>query len=98
MGGGAFPRASLARNLPGRFWTDHPRLPIPMTAIPIVLTEGGRCATWNAALTRARTLEVVVRGPEGTTSRTTLNSGRVRVREGETVVELRLPAGGGGLR
>jgi hypothetical protein len=64
-----------------------------MDPIPILLSPDGRSATWNPALSRARSLQVAVRSADGTVHvRSTLNSGRVRVREGERVVEVRPPA------
>ncbi len=53
--------------------------------LPVRLSDEGRTATWNPALTRAQhVLLRVVRGGE-TEERRTMNSGRARVREGETI-------------
>lgn len=55
-------------------------------AIPARLSADGRTATWNPALTRAARVAVEVRLASGELSiRTSLNSGRVRVREGERI-------------
>jgi hypothetical protein len=64
-----------------------------MQELPILLSPDGRSATWNPGLVRARSLEALVRGADGSVStRPTANSGRVRVREGERVLLVRVPA------
>jgi hypothetical protein len=56
------------------------------TPIPARISADGRVATWNPALTRAQRVVVEVASAEGRVeSRTTMNSGRARVREGETI-------------
>jgi hypothetical protein len=58
-----------------------------MTApLPARISGEGRVATWNPALTRAQrvTLEVVCEGGR-VDLRASMNSGRARVREGETI-------------
>jgi hypothetical protein len=64
-----------------------------MTAPLIVrLSEEGRIATWNPALTRARQVTLRVRAADGALEeRRSLNSGRARVRPGERI-EAVLPA------
>ena len=60
--------------------------------MPARISDDGRTATWNPALTRAPRVEVVVRSDSGVESvRETMNSGRSRVREGEVIVEVRDP-------
>ena len=55
-------------------------------AIPARLSDDGRTATWNPALTRAVRVLVRVRGAGGgVESRPSMNSGRARVREGERI-------------
>jgi hypothetical protein len=64
-----------------------------MTAvIPARISEDGRVATWNPALTRASRVRLVVRGAAGEEHRESMNSGRARVREGERIVEVREPS------
>ena len=54
--------------------------------VPARLSSDGRNATWNPALTRAPHVTVEVRLPTGElVSRTSLNSGRVKVREVERI-------------
>jgi hypothetical protein len=54
--------------------------------IPIRLSEDGRVATWNPAMTRAGQVALFVRGLGGTVEqRRSVNSGRARVREGEKI-------------
>lgn len=54
--------------------------------IPVRLSDEGRTATWNPALTRAQHVVLrVVRGDGGTEERRSMNSGRARVREGERI-------------
>lgn len=61
-------------------------------ALPVRLSDQGRTATWNPALTRASQVLLRVRGADGATGeRRSVNSGRARVREGETI-EAVLPA------
>ena len=54
-------------------------------ALPVRLSDEGRTATWNPALTRASQVLLRVRGPGGLEERRSVNSGRARVREGETI-------------
>lgn len=55
-------------------------------AIPIRLSDEGRTATWNPAMTRAGRVIVRVVGADGSRAdRPSVNSGRARVREGETI-------------
>jgi hypothetical protein len=55
-------------------------------AIPVRLSNEGRTATWNPALTRAASVVLQVRTADGSTqSRISLNSGRARVRETERI-------------
>ncbi len=62
-------------------------------ALPARLSDEGRTATWNPALTRAAQVIVRVRRADGTVEeRRSLNSGRTRVREGEAI-EAVVPAG-----
>lgn len=52
----------------------------------IRLSDDGRVATWNPAMTRASQVAVRVAGPGGAREdRRSVNSGRARVREGETI-------------
>ncbi|HET7462752.1 MAG TPA: hypothetical protein VFJ82_15970 [Longimicrobium sp.] len=54
--------------------------------IPARLSDDGRTATWNPALTRAAHVIVHVRrGDGGVEERRSMNSGRARVREGERI-------------
>jgi hypothetical protein len=54
--------------------------------IPARLSDDGRTATWNPALTRAAHVTLRIRGPEGELEeRRSMNSGRARVREGERI-------------
>lgn len=64
-----------------------------MTApLPARISEDGRTATWNPALTRAaHVLLRVLRHDGATGERRTMNSGRARVREGERI-EVVVPA------
>jgi hypothetical protein len=60
--------------------------------LPIRLSEGGRVATWNPAMTRAARVVVRVLADGGAREdRRSMNSGRARVREGE-VIEAVIPA------
>ena len=55
-------------------------------ALPVRLSQDGRTATWNPALTRASQVRVHVVGPAGEVEvRRSVNSGRARVREGERI-------------
>jgi hypothetical protein len=55
-------------------------------ALPVRLSDGGRTATWNPALTRASQVLLRVRGAAGAVEeRRSVNSGRARVRESETI-------------
>jgi hypothetical protein len=60
--------------------------------IPARISDDGRTATWNPALTRASRVRLVVRSAAGVDQRESMNSGRARVREGERIVEIRAPA------
>jgi hypothetical protein len=60
--------------------------------IPARISDDGRTATWNPALTRASRVRLVVRSAAGVEQRESMNSGRARVREGERIVEIREPA------
>ncbi|HEX8697190.1 MAG TPA: hypothetical protein VF746_32520 [Longimicrobium sp.] len=58
--------------------------------IPARLSDDGRTATWNPALTRAAHVLLRVRAADGAVEeRRSLNSGRARVREGERIEEVR---------
>jgi hypothetical protein len=60
--------------------------------IPARISEDGRTATWNPALTRASRVRLVVHGAAGEEQRESMNSGRARVREGERILEVREPS------
>jgi hypothetical protein len=54
--------------------------------LPARISDDGRTATWNPALTRAPHVLLRVLRDDGTTDeRRTMNSGRARVREGERI-------------
>ena len=53
--------------------------------IPARISDDGRTATWNPALTRAAHVLLRVRRSDGVEERRSMNSGRARVREGETI-------------
>lgn len=54
--------------------------------IPTRISEEGRVATWNPALTRAQRVLLEVRTTAGELERRpSMNSGRARVREGEVI-------------
>jgi hypothetical protein len=58
--------------------------------IPARLSDDGRTATWNPALTRAnQVLLRVVTADGAVQERRSMNSGRARVREGERIEEVR---------
>jgi hypothetical protein len=58
--------------------------------LPVRLSDDGRTATWNPALTRAAQVVLDVRVADGTTeSRRSMNSGRARVRENERIQAVR---------
>jgi hypothetical protein len=58
--------------------------------IPARLSDDGRTATWNPALTRANQVVLRVRCADGSVQeRRSMNSGRARVREGERIEEVR---------
>jgi hypothetical protein len=60
--------------------------------IPARISDDGRTATWNPALTRAaHVLLRVRRGDGGGEERRSMNSGRARVRDGERI-EMVVPA------
>jgi hypothetical protein len=53
---------------------------------PARLSDDGRTATWNPALTRAAHVLLRVAGADGAVQeRRSMNSGRARVREGERI-------------
>jgi len=55
-------------------------------ALPVRLSDEGRTATWNPALTRASQVVLRVRGAGGATEeRRSVNSGRARVRRDERI-------------
>ena len=58
-----------------------------MTApLPARLSDDGRTATWNPALTRAAHVLLRVRRADGSVDeRRSMNSGRARVRDGEAI-------------
>ena len=59
------------------------------TSIAVRLSDRGRTATWNPAQTRAQHVQLRVRGPDGTEQvRRSMNSGRARVRDGESIVSV----------
>ena len=63
------------------------------TVLPARLSVDGRTATWNPALTRESHVVLEVRTAEGElVSRTSMNSGRARVRDTERIE--RVLAGG----
>ncbi|HEX8904806.1 MAG TPA: hypothetical protein VF771_08200 [Longimicrobiaceae bacterium] len=54
--------------------------------IPARISDDGRTATWNPALTRAAHVVLRVRAAAGAlVERRSLNSGRAKVREGERI-------------
>jgi hypothetical protein len=54
--------------------------------IPARISDDGRTATWNPALTRAAHVLIRVRLGDGEVlERRSMNSGRARVREGEVI-------------
>jgi hypothetical protein len=54
--------------------------------IPVRLSDDGRTATWNPALTRAAHVILrVCRDDGGVEERRSMNSGRAKVREGERI-------------
>jgi hypothetical protein len=58
----------------------------PSETLPVRMRNDGRTATWNPAVTRAGYVLVHVRGVDGAVEvRRSINSGRARVREGETI-------------
>ena len=70
---------------PGR--PSAPAMPDP---IPARISDAGRTATWNPALTRAAHVVLRVRAADGAAEeRRSMNSGRARVRDGETIEEVR---------
>jgi predicted transcriptional regulator len=55
-------------------------------ALPVRMRDDNRTATWNPALTRAAHVLVHVRARNGSVEvRRSVNSGRVRVRDGESI-------------
>jgi hypothetical protein len=66
--------------------TEDAREALVSDALPARLSDDGRTATWNPALTRAAHVLLQVRGAEGAVeTRRSMNSGRARVREGERI-------------
>jgi hypothetical protein len=58
--------------------------------LPVRLSDDGRTATWNPALTRAAQVVLDVRQADGTAEpRRSMNSGRARVRENERIEAVR---------
>jgi hypothetical protein len=54
--------------------------------IPVRLSDDGRTATWNPAITRAAHVVLRVhRDDGGVEERRSMNSGRARVRDGERI-------------
>ncbi|HEX7243703.1 MAG TPA: hypothetical protein VF263_25675 [Longimicrobiaceae bacterium] len=53
--------------------------------LPARLSDEGRTATWNPALTRASQVVLRVRRGDAVEERRSVNSGRARVREGEAI-------------
>lgn len=54
--------------------------------LPVRLSQEGRTATWNPAVTRSAQVLLHVRRPDGgLEQRRSVNSGRARVREGERI-------------
>lgn len=63
-------------------------------SIPARLSDEGRTATWNPALSRAGQVVLRVRRADGETEeRRSMNSGRARVREGERIEAVRAAEG-----
>ena len=57
--------------------------------LPVRLSDEGRTATWNPALTRAGQVVLRVRRADGEVEeRRSVNSGRARVREAERIEEV----------
>jgi hypothetical protein len=58
--------------------------------IPVRLSDDGRTATWNPAMTRAAHVVLRVSRDQGgeVEERRSMNSGRARVREGERIAEV----------
>ena len=80
-GGGIYPPAQAASN-------PH-RCKTMAEPIPARLTDEGRTATWNPALTRAAQVILRVARADGSVEeRRSMNSGRARVREDERIVEI----------
>ncbi|HEX9939504.1 MAG TPA: hypothetical protein VGB15_20385 [Longimicrobium sp.] len=58
-------------------------------SIPARLSDDGRTATWNPALTRAAHVILRVRRDDGAVEeRRSMNSGRAKVREGERIEDV----------
>lgn len=58
--------------------------------LPVRLSDDGRTATWNPALTRAAQVVLDVRHADGTAeARRSMNSGRARVRQNERIEAVR---------
>ena len=57
--------------------------------LPVRLSDDGRIATWNPAVTRAGQVTLHVRRADGSVEqRRTVNSGRARVREAERIEQI----------
>lgn len=57
--------------------------------LPVRLSQDGRVATWNPAVTRAGQVTLHVRRSDGSVEqRRTVNSGRARVREAERIEQI----------
>jgi hypothetical protein len=57
--------------------------------MPVRLSQDGRVATWNPAMTRAAQVTLHVRGASGALElRRSGNSGRARVRQGERIEQV----------
>jgi len=78
---------SAGLNIPRAGPRVQPPDAISMTEpIPARLSDDGRTATWNPALTRAAHVLLRVVSPDGAVQeRRSMNSGRARVRENERI-------------
>jgi hypothetical protein len=86
----AAPRADVpSARIPPRVFPlieNSTRMPEP---IPARISDDGRVATWNPAMTFAPQVLVRVRLADGSMEeRRSMNSGRSRVREGEAIVSI----------
>ena len=79
-------RRTPHRTLRPRAVTEHAPKPQP---IPARISDDGRTATWNPAMTFAPQVLVRVRLADGAVEeRRSMNSGRARVREGEAILAI----------